>query len=161
MKGFRMKTRPNKGFTLIEILIVVVILGVLAGIVIPAYAGYTANTCQKAFIAAIKKIATVAEYHYQLTGVYFEDADSGQLPAGMDTYIRESMWARGTSIGGVWDFERDSFGVKSAFGVHFFNVTPQDDTYMQEIDAAFDDGDLTAGCFRKLDTDRFYYIVAQ
>ena len=155
-----MKTRPKKGFTLIEVLIVVVILGVLAGIVIPAYAGYTADSCKKAFVMDIKKIATVADYYYQLTGGYFEDSSSGQMPAGMDTYIQPSMWTRNTPIGGVWDYELDSFGLKSAFGVHFFNVTPKDDAYMQEVDAAIDDGDLTTGCFQKLDTDRFYYIVA-
>ena len=159
-EDFDMITRPKNGFTLIEVLIVVVILGVLAGIVIPAYAGYTADSAQKAFLINIKKIAEVADYYYQLTGEYFEDSSSGQMPAGLDTYIQSSMWTNGTPIGGVWDYELDSYGVKSAFGVHFFNVTPKDDAYMQEIDAAFDDGDLTTGCFRKLDTDRFYYIVA-
>ena len=155
-----MKSRSKNGFTLVEVLIVVVILGVLAGIVLPAYAGYTADSSQKAFMADIKKIASVTDYYYQLTGEYFEDSGSGTVPAGLDTYIQPTMMTHGTPIGGVWDFELDSYGVKSAFGVHFNGVTPKDDAYMLEIDSAFDDGDLTTGCFQKLDTDRFYYIVA-
>lgn len=155
-----MKTKPKNGFTLIEVLIVVVILGVLAGIVIPAYAGCTADSAQKAFMMNIKKIAEVADYHHQLTDAYFEDSSSGEMPAGLDTYLQSSMWTNGTPIGGVWDFELDSFGVRSAFGVHFNGVTPKDDAYMLEIDTAFDDGDLTTGCFRELADDRFYYIVA-
>lgn len=155
-----MAIRAKNGFTLVEVLIVVVIVGILACIVIPAYAGYTADSCQKAFITNIKKIADVAIYHYQLTGEHFENAASGQLPAGLDTYIQPAMWTNGTPVGGQWDFELDSYGIKSAFGVHFQGSTPKDDTYMLQIDTAFDDGDLTTGAFRKLDTNRFYYIVA-
>ncbi len=156
-----MKTKPKNGFTLIEVLIVVVILGVLAGIVIPAYAGCTSDSAQKAFITNLKKIYEVAEYHHMLTEAYFEDAASGVMPAGMETYIQNSMWTNGTPVGGVWDFELDSFGVKSAFGVHFDGTgNTRDDAYMLEIDSACDDGDLATGCFRKLADDRFYFIVA-
>ena len=155
-----MKTQPKKGFTLIEILIVVVILGVLAAIVIPAYAGSTDDSAQQAFIASIRKIADIATYHYQLTGEYFENSTCGQMPAGMDNYMRESVWIQNTPIGGKWNFDRDSYGFRSSFGVHFHDGAPQSEAYMLEIDTAFDDGDLTTGSFRKLADDRYYYIVA-
>ena len=156
-----MRVKRQQGFTLIEILIVIVILGVIAGIVIPAFANMTDDSYQKAFIINVKKIAKVAEYHYQCTGEYFEDSETGEMPAGLGQYIQSSLWTCQTPIGGRWDFERNSYGLKSAFGVHFENVTPQDDEYMLEIDTELDDGNLMTGYFRKLTGDRFYYIVAQ
>ena len=68
----------------------------------------------------------------------------------------------GTPIGGVWDSANNAFGILSALGVHFDGTgTTQDDTYMQEIDAAFDDGSLTTGYFRKIAGNRYYFIVAE
>lgn len=151
----------NKGFTLVEVLIVVVILGILAAIVIPAYTGYQRDSHKNAFITCIRNFASATAYRYQTEGGYFEDSSSGQMPAGWDTYILPSSWTHGTPIGGVWDFELDSFGVKSAFGVHFDGSgQTRDDAFMQEIDAVFDDGNLTTGAFQKLAEDRYYYIVA-
>ncbi len=158
----RMLQRQHKrGFTLIEILIVVVILGVLAAIVIPQYSSYADESKVNSFVTCVKNIATIAEYHYVRSGEYFEDSGSGLMPANLDAYINEGKWTRGTPIGGAWDYELDSFGIKSAFGVHFNGSGhTRDDTYMQEVDATFDDGDLTAGCFRKIADGRYYFIVA-
>lgn len=155
------KIQPKRGFTLIEILIVVIILGVLAGIVIPKYSSYSDESKINSFVTCIKNVASIADYHYLRFGEYFEDSGSGFMPADLNNYMPAGKWTSGTPIGGVWDYELDSFGVKSAFGVHFNGAgNTRDDTYMQEVDAAFDDGDLTAGCFRKIAADRYYYIVA-
>ena len=158
----RLSQQHKHGFTLIEILIVVIILGVLAAIVIPQYSSYSDESKVNSFVTCVKNIAKIADYHYTRSGEYFEDSGSGLMPTNLDTYIQASKWTHGTPIGGVWDYEQDDLGgYKSAFGVHFDGSGhTRDDTYMQEVDAAFDDGDLTAGCFRKIADGRYYYIVA-
>jgi hypothetical protein len=59
--------------------------------------------------------------------------------------------------------EKDSFGVVSALGVDFVNGAgaDRDDTYMQTIDAACDDGNLATGRFRKFADGLYYYIIAE
>lgn len=144
-----------------ELLVVVVILGILAAIVLPMFGNSSKESLINSFATSVKEFATIAQYHLARSGEYFEDSSSGVLPVGMDSYIYPEEWTNGTPIGGVWDYELDSFGIKSAFGVHFDGTGhTRDDAFMQEVDAAFDDGDLTTGCFRKIDVDRYYYIVA-
>jgi len=149
------------GFTLVEILVVVVVLGILAAIVIPSVAGAAGDAQTNAFAANIRSIAEATELFYQQEGVYPEDSSSGEVPAGLEEYIDTKAWVQGTPIGGVWDFENNSFGVQSAFGVHFQPSHPpqRDDAFMQEIDAMIDNGDLLTGAFQRIAGDRYYWIV--
>ena len=63
---------PNKvkGFTLIEVLIVIVILGVLAAIAIPAYDSYKRKGYRTDAIRALTKIAQFQERWYSNNGRY-------------------------------------------------------------------------------------------
>jgi len=158
-----MSKRCRNGFTLVEILIVVVILGILAAIVTPRFASASESAKQASFITSLKSIASASEMYRTTYGIYPEDASSGQLPSGMERWIREQDWTSTTPIGGIWDSERNGIdGFACAVGVHFngSGVT-RDDEYMQQIDETFDDGDLESGSFQKIANGRYYLIVAE
>ena len=63
----RSEMRSERGFTLIELMIVVAIVGVLAAIAIPAYRDYTKKARMSEVVNAFDAIATGAnEYHSAL-----------------------------------------------------------------------------------------------
>lgn len=151
--------KARRAFTLVEILIVVVILGILAAIVVPQFTGATDNARMGAFISSIKTYGDACEYFAVKEGSYPPDGSSGQIPAGFEDYVDQSEYESPTPIGGFWDTEFNDSGVTSAVGVHFNGVPIPG--YMLQIDERFDDADLTTGMFRQLAADRFYYIVEQ
>ncbi len=152
--------RDRAGFTLIEILIVVVILGILAAIVIPQIAGMSEEARRSSFAASVKKFAEAVERFRIENGTYPEDASSGVIPAGFDEYILQSNYERPTPLGGVWDTELNSMGVTSAIGVHFNDGSDPGAAYMTQVDAIIDDGDLATGAFRELQATRYYWVLA-
>lgn len=74
-------TKIQKGFTLIELMIVVAIIGILAAIAIPAYQDYTirAQVSEGLSLSAAAK-AAVAEF-YMDAGVYPGDNNTAGLEA--------------------------------------------------------------------------------
>ena len=151
----------RSGFTLVEILIVVVILGVLAAIVVPQAANAAGNAAQTAFARNVKQFTDVATMHRSRTGFWIGDSGSGTLPDGLEDFVDPEAWENGTPIDGVWDSEsRPDYDITLGIGVHFQDPEGQkDEAYMAVVDSILDDGDLTTGGFQQFAGDRFYYIV--
>jgi len=69
--------RGEKGFTLIELIVVVIIIGILAALVVPRFAGKTDKAKVNGAMSALKSIKTVLDLYYEENGTY--PADEGTL----------------------------------------------------------------------------------
>jgi len=145
------------GFTLIEILIVVIILGILSGIVLPSLTRGSGDSSRAAFVTNLRTYAQLFELQNQKAGAYPSDRNPGVLPPELVGTIRSDDWGRMTPIGGQWDWDRGVFGIKAGVSVYRPNQTQ---AQMVEVDRALDDGNLTTGRFRRR-SDGYIYILEQ
>jgi len=60
---------PNKGFTLVEIMIVVVIIGLLASMAIPAFQKVRTNSQDKAVLNNARQLSAASDQYYLENGV--------------------------------------------------------------------------------------------
>ncbi|EGQ7707853.1 pilin [Vibrio cholerae] len=68
MKAY--KNKLQKGFTLIELMIVVAIIGVLSAIAVPAYKDYVKKSEGASALATMKSLITASELWYQENGSF-------------------------------------------------------------------------------------------
>ena len=94
-----MNRKQQQGFTLIELMIVVAILGILAAIAIPAYQDYTtrARVSEGLQMAAAAKTA-VAEFE-QANGAYPTSNAAAGLPAAITTKYVSDIQVAGDGTG--------------------------------------------------------------
>ena len=78
MKNKIKQNKFKKGFTLLELLVVVLIIGILAGIALPQYQKAVAKTELTRVISYVKPIAEAQERYFLTNGKYsnsFSDLD--------------------------------------------------------------------------------------
>jgi len=80
----------QKGFTLIELMIVVAIIGILAAVAIPAYQNYTARTEVTEAFTLLDGLRTPVVDGYENDGVF-------TIPAGT---VRDGRYVGGISVAG-------------------------------------------------------------
>ena len=65
----KMNTRSNKGFTLVEIMIVVVIIGLLAAMAIPAFQKVRQSSQDKAVTNNVRQLSAASDQYFLENGV--------------------------------------------------------------------------------------------
>lgn len=151
-------SRRLDGFTLVEIMVVVVIVGVIAGIAIPTFMGIRTNAQAARMVNDFRQYATAFEIHAFELGYWPPDAARATIPATMQGYLRGDGFTRTTPIGGNWDWDQDVFGFWA--GISVVDSTAGE-SVMIKIDEELDDGDLTTGRFRRTASNRYTLVLEE
>lgn len=145
----------KKGFTLVEIMIVVAIIGLLAVIAMPAY--YRANIRAKG-VRAANDMRTFggAFVTFAVDNGYYPKDNHEALPSGMDPYIDEDKFNAPTPLGGRYNWEGPNRHDFAGVAISSLDIS---DEWLQIIDETIDEGKVYEGQFMKTSKGRYTYIV--
>jgi type IV pilus assembly protein PilA len=96
--------RVQQGFTLIELMIVVAIIGILAAVAIPAYTDYTARAKVTEGIGAAAAAKTSVSEYYTSQGIMPPDATTAGINTGaLGNYVSGVAYTKNSDTEGQLD----------------------------------------------------------
>jgi len=136
-------------------MIVVVIVGLLAAMAIPSFRRVRINSQNTRFVSDLRSFRAAADSFTLANGDWPEDSNTGNLPPGLDEWIKASDFAEQTPLGGRYDIESEDSGITFGIGVVSYSV---DDSQLEDLDRVHDDGDIATGKYRLIAAGRYYYV---
>lgn len=158
----RFRHGPTRGFTLVEIMIVVVIIGLLAALAIPAFQRVQRASQNARVINDWRVFSQAFEVYNTMNGAWPNNVGPGVVPTtpvSMNGDFKVATWQAVTAIGGRWNWDNSlSSGGNAGISISLYTC---DDTQLAEIDAKVDDGDLTTGNFVQVSSTRVMMVMAR
>jgi prepilin-type N-terminal cleavage/methylation domain-containing protein len=116
--GFRPACRSGAGFSLVEIMVVVLIISVLAMLSVPAVARIQRRAKSTTIANDFRVFAAGFDTYAQEMGTWPAEAAAGVFPVGMDQRINQTAWLRKTPMGGQYDWDNNQLH----FGHHYNGI---------------------------------------
>lgn len=118
--------KTQSGFTLIELMIVVAIIGILAALAIPAYKDFTVRAKVSEALNAIAHAKTTVSEYYLSNGILPASAAEAGLPTTFSTtYIDSLEWETGGASGPRVELEMNeaALGITGELEINLGAVT--------------------------------------
>jgi prepilin-type N-terminal cleavage/methylation domain-containing protein len=140
----------RRGFTLIELIAVIVVLAILAGVAIPRYIDYSVRAAASADAATLKVLSRAVLAYHRDTSQWPADELWSTTPAVLQPYLSSQAFAQTPALGGSWDYNNWIAAgwtppVNIAMMPPFATTFPAD--RLTRLDATIDDGNLATGSF--------------
>ncbi|CAM4258373.1 pilin [Vibrio agarivorans] len=117
-----MKRTKQKGFTLIELMIVVAIIGVLSAIAIPAYQNYVKKSEAATGLATAKSLVTNVDMFIQEKGSFPTNDSTGFTAVGASTTMNKLGTLSFESISGANGTIKFQFNSNSSIETAFVSL---------------------------------------
>lgn len=158
--------RDQRGFTILEIAIVLAIMGIITAIALPAFERMQRNSRLSTLGNDLRVLAGAFQHFNAATGGWPPlSAEVGVVPTGMQDYLRDTNWTRLTAFGGGYVWERDvthnGRKVRAAIALQSTDASPVRMTAAEftRFDEQFDDGNPATGFIQKGYLDLPLYVI--
>ena len=97
LKSFNRKLKNQKGFTLIELIVVVIIVGILASVAVPLYTGYIKRAKISEATSSVGAVKTALMAKYQKDGAFPNACgDSAAIKTDLGIVLDVTNWTYAT-----------------------------------------------------------------
>ncbi len=150
-----------RAFTIVEIIVVVVVIGILAAVAIPRFVGAREDSAVAAAAEDLKAIELAVDMYYAKHAAYPPDVNRTQQVSQLTPYFKaDNPFAKPCPIGGVYDWEGPPSWSPPQVAIRKNGTNVYSDADALALDRHFDDGDLTTGRFRQDGSQRLTFYLA-
>ena len=114
--------RKEKGFTLIELMVVIVIIAILAAVALPNFMGATEKARESAVTSAVKALQTSLEmYAVDHNGTYPQTSDGSSALEDIATYLPNGKFPNNPANNTAYSYDNGLVDVADAAQSPTFN----------------------------------------